>query len=456
MKKIFVLLTGLLVGARAALAEVPKATADSIQNILNGGTNPEVACQTCSVYTGGTLVGGLSNILFMVGVIALATAWLYRTRKKKWMIAVGVLLSLALLGSYFATPLLGEPANAPEICPITAPEAKKAEPSKPSALVAPGVGDEFSPVSEPPPVDSNAVDSAAVGSEFESMSDEFQSVSAEDSKPAPPPEKTWKEWLKDPNVYDPLGIFLVIAAIAFFIRFPRFRKTRGLFLVASIVYLGFFRGACPCMISSFENAFLLMVGAEVTKVSLLWFLVLIPATFFFGKIWCGWLCHLGALQEVLYHSPKIRMLNTAKAQKILRYMQIGSIVLLVAQLLITKTNIFCHYDPFKVAFNLQSSTAIGYGLLFVMLASSVLIHRPFCRGFCPVGLVLGWVSYIPGARKLIRGDDCVGCPTCSKECKSHALEHHGKHTTLHQASCIMCGECLGSCRRNLLNIGCKK
>lgn len=451
MKKIEASITAILSGVGIAFAEVKQATADSIQHLLNRGNNPEVACQTCSVYNGETLVGGLSNMLFIVGVIALATAWLYRTRKKKWIIAVGAVLSMALLGSYFATPLLGEPANAPEICPVTTPVVKTSEPSNPGKLVAAGVGGEFSSMSEP-----QATESTDVGNEFISMNDEFQAGTIEDSKPAPLPGKTWKEWLKDPNVYDPLGIFFVLAAIGFFIRFPQFRKTRGLFLVASIVYLGFYRGACPCMISSFENAFLFLAGAEVTKVSLLWFLVLVPATFLFGKVWCGWLCHLGALQEVLYHSPKIRRLNTARTQKILRFMQIGSAILLVVQLWITQTNIFCHYDPFKSAFNLQSSSAIGYGLLFVMLISSVLIHRPFCRGFCPVGLVLGLVSRIPGARQLIKNDECVNCPNCSKECKGHVLEHHGKQTTFYQTGCIMCGECLGSCRKNFLSIGYKK
>lgn len=433
MKQILAVFLGSAFGAGLCQAEVRQATADSIQNMLNEKSSVAV-CQTCSVYTGQTLVGGISNLLFLVAVIALATAWLYRTKRKIWVIAVGALLSIALLGSYFITPLLGEPPNAPGTCPITVPLQKEGKTSSGSigeiqvaeaSVVSPGLEDEFQAVSD--------------------ASAEFIA-----------PEKTWKDWLKDSNVYDPLGIFILIAVIGFLIKFPRFRKTRGLFLVASIAYLGFYRGACPCMISSFENAFLYFGGAEVTKVSLLWFLVLIPATFLFGKIWCGWLCHLGALQEVLYHSPRIQYFNTERWQKFLRILQIFSLIVLVTQLLITRTNIFCHYDPFKVAYNLQSSTTLGYVLLGLLLVSSVLIHRPFCRGFCPVGLILGWVSHLPGARRLIKDEACVNCLNCSKECKSHALEHHGKKTTLNQTNCILCGECMDHCHKKLLYLGRKK
>ncbi|HSQ41131.1 MAG TPA: 4Fe-4S binding protein [Fibrobacteraceae bacterium] len=283
------------------------------------------------------------------------------------------------------------------------------------------------------------------------LEDEFQAMS-EESEESVPSIKNWKDKIKDSNVYEPLGLFLLIAIIGFFIKFPPFQKIRGLFLVASIVYFGFYRGACPCMISSFQNLFLYLMGAEVASVSLLWFLILIPATYLFGKIWCGWLCHLGALQEVLHHSTKFQFLESEHAQKVLRILQNTSLVVLVAQLLITRTNIFYHYDPFKIAYNLHSTTVLGYVLLVLLLVSSVFLYRPFCRGFCPVGLILGWVGRLPGARRLIKGDECVNCLNCSKECQSHALEHHGKTTTFSQERCILCGECLDCCRKNALHL----
>ena len=82
----------------------------------------------------------------------------------------------------------------------------------------------------------------------------------------------------------------------------------------------------------------------------------------------------------------------ARVQKILKVVQISVFALWLIQLLATRTNLFCEIDPFKVAFNLFSANWIGYALLGILLISSVLIYKPFCRTICPVGLTLGLVS----------------------------------------------------------------
>ena len=138
----------------------------------------------------------------------------------------------------------------------------------------------------------------------------------------------------------------------------------------------------------------------VSWVSMLWFLGLLLLTYFFGKVWCGWLCHLGGLQDFLFKVTGWYFLSSQKSQRVLNYIQIGLLATLLVQLLITRSNIYVHYDPFKVAFNLISANTTGYILLVLLLLSSVLIYRPFCRMACPVGLILGWVTLIPGARKL--------------------------------------------------------
>ena len=137
------------------------------------------------------------------------------------------------------------------------------------------------------------------------------------------------------------------------------------------------------------------MGQEVRVHSLVWFLGLIPLTYLFGKVWCGWVCHLGAFQEFLYRANNFKFLKGEGAQKTLRILQYTMFATLMIQLMVTKTNIFIHYDPFKVAFNLRSFHTLGWVLLGLLLLTSLFIYRPFCRGVCPVGLVLGWVSKIP-------------------------------------------------------------
>lgn len=471
------LATALLLLGIYVSAEVSQAYADSLSNALNSKAALPPNCESCSLYQSESHGASISNIIFISVLIVLGASWLYITYKKKYIVVLGAVLTGLVVGSYFVAPLFQTNVN-PENCPIIQPAGH----TDPNKFYTPG--NEFEQAT---PVDvkekkadvKENKDTASTsefksgGDEFKSGGDEFQSAgdefsaagnefsSAGDSSsekaatiaPVKTPEKAiWN----DPFFYEPVIIFILLGIIGFGLKYNSFRKTKGLFLLLSIAYLGFYRGACPCMISSFQNSILLIVGNDVKWITLLWFLALIPATYLFGKVWCGWLCHLGALQEFLFRAPKFKLLHTVKAQKVLKIIQISSLVILALQLIITHTNIWCKIDPFLVAFNLYSSNITGWVLLGIMLVSSVFIDRPFCRAFCPVGLILGWVALIPGARRLDKNSLCTDCPSCARECKHHAMIHEHKKTYLNNQDCIMCGDCMSSCKHSALGIKRKK
>ena len=245
-----------------------------------------------------------------------------------------------------------------------------------------------------------------------------------------------------------LGILAFTILAGILVRNPKTRKLRVFFLLTSVVILGFYRGACPCPIMSFQNLVLAGAGVDISWQSLVWFLALLPITYFFGKVWCGWICHLGALQEFLFMG-KFEILKNKKSQDVLRIVRIVVLAILVIQLLVTKTNIFVHYDPFKVAYNLFSASTLGYVLLGVLLVSSLFINRPFCRTVCPIGLILGWVSLIPGAAVIgVKKGKCAGCNQCSNACKIHAITRENKVSRLVNQDCIACGECMDSCKQH--------
>jgi len=150
---------------------------------------------------------------------------------------------------------------------------------------------------------------------------------------------------KNENLTWVIGILIVTVIAGFFVRFRRTRNLRGLFLIGSVVILGFYKGACPCPISSMQNLVLAGLGVDVEWQSLIWFLALIPVTYLFGRVYCGWICHLGALQEFIFLPAKIKMLQGLKAQKIMRIIRIVFLVALIIQLFVSKSILFKHYDP---------------------------------------------------------------------------------------------------------------
>lgn len=160
---------------------------------------------------------------------------------------------------------------------------------------------------------------------------------------------------------------------------------------------------------------------------------------------------MGALQEFLYRPASFKVLQTQKAQKILRYIRIALLVVLVVQLAITKTLEWCHIDPFKAAYNLFTVSTVSWVLLGLLVVSSIFIYRPFCKTACPIGLILGWITKIPGASILGTVGACSGCKICNSECEIRAITRDDKYSTLDNQECIACGNCLGGCKLGVLD-----
>lgn len=243
-------------------------------------------------------------------------------------------------------------------------------------------------------------------------------------------------------------LFTVLAGI--FVRFKRTRQLRSLFLVLSIIVLGFYRGACPCSVQSFQHGILLLSGIAVKWKSILLFAGLIPITYLFGRVYCGWICHLGALQEFIFKTSSFKFFQNERAQKIMRMIRTAALLLLIAQLLITGTNLYKQIDPFATIYNFYSPYLVSWILVFIVIASSFMMYRPFCKTFCPVGLVLGWISKIPGASVLAVKQNCISCVKCSRDCKIKAITHDTKISVIENQECIRCGECLNGCIKDAL------
>ena len=434
---------------------------------VDENTNKANCATSCSVSNCSELASSgnpASGRLFLLAAISiLFTAFIYKKYKRKLYLIGRTALSVILLSILFVHPLSGKAPGTnceikinSEIGKIT-DTLLLAEFKSPTDEFEALTNDAFSSANE-----NTAENKTAAKDEFTTSSDEFTPITDEfdpkesasgKSEFAPLNGELGTENKTNYSLLYQLAVlFTLLILISYLIKYENFRKTKGLFLMASVVYLGFYKGACPCMILSLHNTILAVLGESIEWISLVWFVALVPLTYFFGKVWCGWLCHLGGLQEFLFQSAKLDILKARRTQDILRYVRIGILLILIIQLFITRTNIFIHYDPFKVAFNLFSANITGYILLVLLLFSSVLIYRPFCRAICPVGLILGWVALIPGARQLTKKDSCVDCISCSKSCHSRAMTYENKQSVLTIQDCILCGDCMGSCKKHSLYV----
>ncbi|PID30145.1 MAG: hypothetical protein CSB55_00020 [Candidatus Cloacimonadota bacterium] len=287
------------------------------------------------------------------------------------------------------------------------------------------------------------------GNEFEGFEEEFSDID---------------EWANEENYASAketesvLGFTLwimfavIIASVS--VRFRFTRRLKPLFLLSSLIYLGFIRGGYPCMITSFIDMILAVFGVKCHWSNFVWFLGLIPLTYLFGRVWCGWLCHFGALQEFLFLGNRFPFLKSKIIQKILKISQISLLAILLIQLFVTKRNLFDETDPFVSSFNLMINSQISLILFILLMSSSALIYRPFCRGACPVGLILGLISKIPGASIIDKDNNCLGCTLCEDTCKIEAISRYkpeskkNYETVFNHAECNACGDCFNLCKKS--------
>lgn len=412
-------------------AEISSYKTESDKTIVQG-------CQGCSACEQSSENMSLPFRAFPFILVALTVAVLLvvKKNKMKWLFwTVGLTLLMAVL-RMLAGPK-PDPTNV--ACPSVKADSIES----------------ITKINQNQPVDSGSAEEVFLPIEDADQFLPFDETDGKNSSIEKAAVKTGRWSTGDKNILIRTLIALLATLLAGWIfRFRTGRSFRSSILLGSLVYFGFYTGGCPCMISSFQNLLLFLMGESVRWINLIWILGLFLLTYFFGRIWCGWICHLGALQEFLYHP--VRKLNSLSpdVRKTFRVIRIVAILVLMIQLLITKTNLFITIDPFKVAFNMRSANLVGWILMAILLISSLLVYRPFCQAFCPVGLVMEWIARLPGASFLQTNKQCKSCNQCQKACPSEVISKNTSGVLINNQACIRCGQCIDQCR--IAGIGYKK
>ncbi len=191
---------------------------------------------------------------------------------------------------------------------------------------------------------------------------------------------------------------------------------RGIFwlMIFSLLYFGFYKQGCICPIGSIQNVALSLFNPHYAlPVTVLIFFGL-PLLFalFFGRVFCSSVCALGAIQDLVAIKPVQLSRKVTIGLSVIPYAYLGLAVLLAA----TNTGfLICRYDPFIGFFRLTGNAPYLYlGAAFLLVG--VFIARPYCRFFCPYGVLLGLMSRLSRWHLTITPTSCVNCRLCETSC----------------------------------------
>ena len=209
-------------------------------------------------------------------------------------------------------------------------------------------------------------------------------------------------------------LLLVMSLAAWFVLKKRSRKGVLWLSIFSLAYFGFYREGCVCSVGSLQNiALTLFEPAYAISIPIILFFVL-PLLFslFFGRVFCAAACPLGVIQDLVIIKPITIPVWLKRALGFLPYIYLGLAVLLAAT---ASDFIICRYDPFVGIFRLGAEfSMIVLGIAFLLMG--LFVARPYCRFLCPYGVLLGWTSRFSKFHMTITPSDCIQCKLCNNSC----------------------------------------
>lgn len=251
----------------------------------------------------------------------------------------------------------------------------------------------------------------------------------------------------------------------------------------------------PCSMTSLQ----IMMGA-----------VLLLAVMLFSKLFCGYICPLGTVQDLIVKlRTKIRMKSIKvrngsvadKALRIIKYI----LLFWIFYMTVEASELFCkNFDPYyAIATGFKGELTLWMSIVSVcvLVIGSLAVDMFWCRYICPLGAISNsfkfwsWMlilfgayaaanllgagipwAYLLGAfcvigyfLEILNGRPklqifhitknevpCNKCGLCERKCPYHIdlrSFHNGK---INHVDCTLCGECVAACPCGALSIGTDK
>ena len=217
-----------------------------------------------------------------------------------------------------------------------------------------------------------------------------------------------------------------------------------------------------CPFGAVESFFtLIFTGAFLQRIfwsSVILLVVFLIATLFLGRVFCGYFCPLGSIQEWTRNlGRKIGIKKDfelpGKIDQYFRYLKYVILVIVVYFSFYLGDLVFRNYDPYNALMHLGNEfeeKIIGYILLALVVAISLFAKNIWCRYFCPLGAfftIFKKVSFFKIKRDKIT---CISCGKCDRNCPAGLKIMTVQEVT--SADCVSCGKCVGGCPKSSLTL----
>jgi MauM/NapG family ferredoxin protein len=208
----------------------------------------------------------------------------------------------------------------------------------------------------------------------------------------------------------------------------------------------------------FKTIIILLIPAFVT----------ILLTIVLGRFFCGWVCPLGTIFDIIRVLKKdVLKLYKDKLNNIFKksFKYYLLILLLVCAIfsvqvigffdplsLLTRTLTISIYPIFKFFFSSSNITFfktnfITFLIFLLIISLSIINTRLWCINLCPLGALLGFISKFALLKRDVT-NKCIGCKKCQNVCSMEAIDEKFKSK---KSDCNFCLNCSNVCPVGAIN-----
>lgn len=239
------------------------------------------------------------------------------------------------------------------------------------------------------------------------------------------------------------------------------QKARKLLLTVALLFF-------PVTLYYFSPALIFNAGLSgIINGSFIVFVLMFLLSIPFGRLFCGYLCPAGGLQECAF------TINGNKAKQ--GWKNNIKYIIWAVWLLAVACCYFYSRKAIKIDFFFETTNGISvstiqsyiiyYGIVLLIFIPSILFgKRIFCHYLCwmapfmVLGTKLRRLLHLPGLHiKSKNISNCISCDKCNKSCPMGLnVSKLIKDGQIENLECIQCGACIDSCPRKVLSYGMTK
>jgi ferredoxin len=250
-----------------------------------------------------------------------------------------------------------------------------------------------------------------------------------------------------------VGLMVLVLALggaAFFLKSPGLRWVA---LAVTLFVLGFYDGGF-LSVSHITSGIWAGAGVYARDLPLLLMVVFtLVTTLVWGRVFCGFLCPFGALQDFIDRLVPRRWKRPPPPAVHGRavWVKYGVLAVVVVPAVAgSRVSLYQYVEPFGTVF-FRSPSLLLWVIALAFLGASVVVPRFYCRYACPLGAALALVSFL-SPRRIARVEQCTVCTVCEQQCPTGAI----RREAIDFPECVRCNVCevqlirrTGVCRHDM-------